>query len=237
MRIDIGSVNAVVMAKYPEPGRGKTRLISGSLSAETASKVAMAMLQCMIRRLGIFGQVILGVTPDGFGSEMSRRLGPADVLIVDQGPGDLGQRLDRVWKQVGVDQAIAFFGMDSPDIPIEWLEMIPVSLDRSDLALGSTEDGGYWTLAARRYVPRVLREIDWGSESVYHQTCQRAEEAGYSIDELPAWPDVDEPEDLMKLRQRLAGTKSAGQVQDAALHRLARRLNELLNLPEDPENL
>lgn len=236
MRIDIESVHAVVMAKYPEPGRGKTRLISDSLSAETASEVAMVMLQCMIRRLGIFGQVILGVTPDGFGSEMSRRLGPAIVRIVDQGPGNLGQRLDHVWKQVGVDQAIAFFGMDSPDIPIEWLKMIPVSLDRSDLALGSTEDGGYWTLAARRYVPLVLRKIDWGSESVYHQTCQRAEEAGYSLEELPVWPDVDTPEDLMKLRHRLAVTKPSATVKDAALLRLACRLNELLALPENPEN-
>ncbi len=236
MRIEIESVHAVVMAKYPEPGRGKSRLISDSLSAETASEIAMAMIQCMIRRLGIFGQVILGVTPDGFSSEMSRRLGPPHVRIVDQGPGNLGQRLDRVWNEVGIDQAIAFFGMDSPDIPIEWLKMIPVSLDRSDLALGSTEDGGYWTLAARRYVPLVLREIDWGSESVYHQTCQRAKKAGYTIDELPVWPDVDEPEDLMKLRLRLAEMKSSAQEQDPALHRLACRLNELLNLPSDPEN-
>ena len=86
MRIEIESVHAVVMAKYPEPGRGKSRLISDALSAVTASDIAMAMLQCMMRRLGIFGQVILGVTPDGFSSEMSRRLGPPHVRIVDQGP-------------------------------------------------------------------------------------------------------------------------------------------------------
>lgn len=234
--IDIENVNAVVMAKYPEPGRTKTRLISDSLSAETASEIALAMLQCMIERLGIFGQVTLGVTPDGFGAAMSRRLGSADIRIVDQGPGDLGERLDRVWNLVGIDQAIAFFGMDSPDIPFEMLKRIPVILDNSDLALGATEDGGYWTLVARRYAPQVLRNIDWGSESVYHQTCQQAEDAGYSLEALPIWPDVDEPEDLMRLRNRLAESKSTTPKQDAALPRLACRLDELLDLPEPPEN-
>ena len=83
------------------------------------------------------------------------------VRVLDQGEGDLGRRLDRVWRAAGTASPIAFFGADSPDVPDAALREIPAALAECDVAVGPVEDGGYWTLAARRYQPRLLAGIDW----------------------------------------------------------------------------
>lgn len=206
--IDTTHLTAVIMARQPIPGRVKTRLVASGLTPESAASIAAGMLRCTIARIRMtFGGTVLAVTPDGAGAAMRKSLRLGDVRIVDQGRGDLGRRLDRVWGIVGHDRPVAFFGMDSPDVPAALLETIPVALDDHDVAVGPTGDGGYWTLAARRYAGDVLRQIDWGSESVYDQTRLRAREARLRWFELPEWEDVDNAGDLVALRARLGRLK------------------------------
>jgi glycosyltransferase A (GT-A) superfamily protein (DUF2064 family) len=113
------------------------------------------------------------------------------------------------------------------------VDAIPAGLMQADVAIGPARDGGYWTLAAGRRLPQVVRRIDWGSASVYDQTCQRADEAGPTRAELPRWHDVDRPEDVRALRRRLAElagrTMPAGEPQ-RPLMRLAERIDALLDL-------
>ena len=50
--MNLHGVTAVVMAKLPEPGRVKTRLVSGRLlDAVAAAELAWMMLECTVRRL------------------------------------------------------------------------------------------------------------------------------------------------------------------------------------------
>jgi hypothetical protein len=229
------ALRTVVMAKYPRAGEVKTRLVEGGLCRPGgAAGLAWAFLECTIRRLAARGPVVLAASPDGAGPDLLRRLAlarDADVRLADQGPGDLGHRLDHVWRTVAPDGPIAFFGVDSPDVPESALDAIPAALAGAELAIGPAQDGGYWTLAARRYLPRVLRRIDWGGPSVYDQTCQRAEEARLTRAELPRWHDVDRPEDLRALRRRLMTlTRPAGE-RERPLMRLAERIDDLLDRP------
>ena len=227
----------VLMAKLPRRGEVKTRLVEGGMCGpEAAAELAWAFLECTARRLAARGPIALAASPDGTGPEMLGHLGlPAtsEVRVVDQGPGDLGERLDRVWQTVAPDRPVAFFGVDSPDVPESVLDAIPAALAQADLAIGPAHDGGYWTLAAGRYLPQVLRRIDWGSASVYDQTCQRADEAGLVRAELPRWHDVDRPEDVRALRRRLmelAGPASPAGERRRPLMRLAERIDALLDV-------
>jgi rSAM/selenodomain-associated transferase 1 len=195
---------AVVMAKRPEPGAVKTRLVDAAvLGPVEAAVVAAAMLRCTVRRLASRGPVVLALTPDGCGPAVVGTMGLPDMPTVDQGDGDLGRRLDRVWRAVGPDRPLAFFGADSPDLPEAHLDRIDPALDAADAAVGPTGDGGYWTLAARAHQPALLREIDWGTGLVYDQTLQRAASAGLVIQPLPRWDDVDDARGLAALRRRL----------------------------------
>ncbi len=232
--MDVSDIAAhvVVMAKPVVAGRVKTRLI-GKLRPHAAARVHAAMLECVLeraglhvangRRLNYFLALDHSILPSR-GAAAEQRTGihvPTGWRVIDQGAGDLGQRLRHVWRAVG-GHTVVFFGGDSPDVPAEVLGSILPALERTDVALGPVDDGGYWTLAAREFEPRLLTGIDWGTPSVYHQTLVAAREAGLSMGGLARWYDVDQPADLTALRQRIDRTP------DPALVRLRLKLDRVL---------
>lgn len=199
---------AVVMAKRPRPGRVKTRLIGG-LSGYQAACVHAAMLQCVLDRLAshLPGRLVLALD-DGPDQPLTHEdpglsiLVPDGFELIDQGAGDLGERLRHTWQALGGGPAV-FFGVDSPDAPKHALTGLYDALKHADAAVGPVEDGGYWCLAARRYAPALITGIDWGTAAVYHQTRQAARRAGLTFHDLPPWHDVDNHGDLDALQQRL----------------------------------
>jgi rSAM/selenodomain-associated transferase 1 len=216
----------VVMAKRPVPGRVKTRLI-GELTGLQVACVHAAMLECVLDRLRktLTGRVVLALDGDidkplmGSDAGLSVAI-PAGVEIIDQGTGDLGERIGHVWQTLGSGEAV-FFGVDSPDVPTQVLTIIYDSLNNAHAAVGPVEDGGYWCLAARRNTPELLAGIDWGTSAVYHQTREAARNAGLTLRELPAWHDVDTAEDLSALLTRLRDAR------EPALTRLKQRLDKI----------
>ncbi len=227
----LGSVTAVLMVKDPSDGPVKTRLSTqGCYEPAVAAEMAEAMLRCTAARLARASRrLVLAVSPDGRGSQLAARL-DLDADVADQGTGDLGERLDRVWRVVGIDVPVAFFGADTPDVPDDHLRAIPSALRRADVAVGATADGGYWTLAAGAHHHEVITGIDWGSGGVYDQTLQRAVVAGLVVRPLPVWHDVDRPEDVDALRVRLRNLDAAFEtppIETAPLRRLAEQLDRI----------
>lgn len=227
----LGDITVIIMAKRPTAGQVKTRLVNdGALSADEAAQLAWEMLICTAQRLTNISKTVLAVTPDGDAQQLASDLGVQFDDVVDQGEGNLGQRFDHVWNLLGTDKPVAFFGGDVPDVPLSHVAEIPGALKSNEIALGPTDDGGYWTLAARSYFPRILEEIDWGSNLVYDQTCKRAAQAGLSVTKLKLWYDVDKQKDLLALRTRLQqiGNSSLEDEKDIeALRSLAQRVENL----------
>ncbi len=195
------------MARDPRLGAVKTRLTTDErFSQSDARRIAEIMLRCIVLRLReAAARLVLAVTPDEGAAKLAVELGAVGDLVevIGQGSGDLGRRVENVWRQVGLKGPVAFFGGDSPDIPAAALAEIPATVANCDVAVGPTADGGYWTLAAQRHRPEVLVNIDWGSTCVYDQTCRRAVDAGLVVGSLPLWHDVDHPGDVEALRLRL----------------------------------
>lgn len=246
--IDATPLTVVVMAKAPQPGRVKTRLIHDGLTPQQAADVHTAMARCVTARLNEHLAAtprvpptppphatrrvlaIAGPPPDNPDAQRdaARHLGAdpdAGWIVIDQGHGDLGQRMTRLWQHLthaphaDVSQPspadapapLAFFGIDSPDLPADALHQLARLLRQPDtsaptLVLGPSEDGGYWTLAATHPRPAVLHDIDWGTDRVLAQTRDRAEATATPVAYLTQWQDVDDLVDLNALRQRLAST-------------------------------
>lgn len=198
-----GEVRFILMAKRPVPGAVKSRLVADGLSPADAATVAEAMLECIAERLAARGELVIAVSPDDSFDAFPHAVRTAAGRWVNQGSGDLGARMMRLWRDEQSDRPLAFFGMDSPDVPAAALERISAVLAEHDLAVGPTDDGGYWTLAGMRCRPEVLADIDWGTASVYDATRERAAAAGLRTAELTRWSDVDRLDDLQALIARL----------------------------------
>ena len=59
-------------------------------------------------------------------------------------------------------------------------------------------------LGLLRPVEAVFRGMDWSTEAVHRQTLERAEAAGLPVQEGDSRYDVDESEDLARLREEVA---------------------------------
>lgn len=223
------ATHVVVMAKPVMPGRVKTRLIP-DLGPQRSAAVHAAMLQCVLRRAvkhldkpNHRGGFFLAVDHTALPGPDTPLFPGLDISpswrLIDQGRGDLGQRLAHVWQAIG-DGAI-FLGIDSPDAPAESLAHIVPALAHADIAVGPVHDGGYWTIAGRQFDRRILERIDWGTPSVYHQTLDAARRSGLRVAELERWYDVDTLDDLLALMVRIDQTR------DPALMQLRATLDRL----------
>ena len=91
------------------------------------------------------------------------------------------------------------FGSDSPTLPPEVPRKALEALSDCDLALGPTEDGGYYLIGCRRFDPQLLRGIEWSTPRTLDQTVANARRLGYQTTLLEPWFDLDEWGDVERL--------------------------------------
>lgn len=189
----------VAFARYPEPGRAKTRLI-GPLSAEAAAEVQTRCLDVTLACMAAVADVrrVVAVTPDD--ADFSAWVG-ASMDIVPQGGGDLGDRLSRVVNREFARgcRHLVVVGSDCPMMSPQDVAEAFELLAAHDLVVGPAADGGYYLLGLSRPAPAVFCSIAWGTAQVADQTRQRAREAGLSLAELPVRRDLDTYDDIVAL--------------------------------------
>lgn len=189
----------VVMVKEPQPGRVKTRLGRG------IGQVAAAWWfrhQCarLLRRVGRDPrwQTVLAVAPDRAG-QLSR-VWPGDLPRWPQGPGHLGDRMGRVFRQMPPGPVV-IIGADIPGIRAADIAAAFKALGRTDWVFGPADDGGYWLIGAKRSSPvgpRVLRRVRWSTEHALADTI--ASLGGQSTTTVRTLRDVDTAADLKRVR-------------------------------------
>lgn len=184
------SARIVVIAKSPQPGRSKTRLMppcdppQAARLAEAALRdtlEAVAATPCKERLLALAG-------PPGDWL-------PAGFRIVEQGEGTLDRRLAHVFCRCSGPTLL--IGMDTPQVGPWLLEGALAALEApgTDAVLGHAEDGGYWAIGLNRPDPRAFAGVPMSVA----ETGARQEEAlrglGLRIGLLPTLRDVDLIED------------------------------------------
>jgi rSAM/selenodomain-associated transferase 1 len=195
----------LVIAKRPAAGQTKTRL-SPLLTAEQAA----ALYECFLgdtldlaRRVPGIDHAIVYLPVDAEAYFMA--LAPDFGLLVQEG-ADLGERLDNALTRClrqGYER-VAIMNSDGPTLPAAYLERAFAALrDGADVTLGPTADGGYYLIGLKRPAPRLLREVRMSTPTVLRDTLALAAEEGLRVELLPAWYDVDEAADLVRLAREL----------------------------------
>lgn len=191
-----------VFAKPPRPGQCKSRL-AAAIGPGPAAGLAQAFLhdtwQCVAQLS--WARPILATTDSAGGS-----LGlTGQPEIWPQGPGDLGQRMVRVLRRaLGMSDFAMIVGADVPGLPVGHFEDAHDRLHRSEAVLGPADDGGFYLIGMTRCPDGLLDDLPWGQSTAFEKTHQRLIDAGLRVETGLPWFDVDRPEDLDRLRARIA---------------------------------
>lgn len=217
----------IIFARYPTPGRAKTRLI-GALGTHGASLLQHRMtLQTLetVRQFLSRSDTHVELRASGELAAM-RELYPGPWDLGGQGGGDLGERLHRAFVETFSSGAkrVVVIGSDCPALTAEHLRTAFATLASHDLVLGPATDGGYYLIGLRRASATLFDAIDWSTSRVLEQTRAAALRIGYSIAKLDALADVDVPQDLSAMRpvfhsRRIAVTGATGILGTRFLHR------------------
>jgi rSAM/selenodomain-associated transferase 1 len=196
----------VIMAKAPVAGRSKTRL-SPPLAPSEAAGLSLAMLQDTVALVSRVRDACLALAispPEAIGAWRPDL--PAGALLVPTGGADLGACLSEAtgFLFAAGHNAVIALNSDGPTLPAGRIEQAGALLERADVVLGPSEDGGYYLVGLRRPCPGLFAGIVWSSARVLEQTVERAASLGMSVAMLAPWYDVDTPADLARLVRELA---------------------------------
>jgi rSAM/selenodomain-associated transferase 1 len=200
-----------LFAKWPEPGRVKTRLAADT-SPMWAAAVALAFLQDLTERLnGVAARRLLAFAPAD-AEPLFADLVRGHFGLVPQADGDLGRRLSVFMAQQLAAGAgsVVVLGSDSPTVPPAYVEQAFAALEQADVILGPATDGGYYLIGCARWLPSVFDGIAWGGPMVLAETIARVAESSGRLALLPPWYDVDTLDDWRMLRGHVAAMRLAG---------------------------
>ncbi len=198
----------ILFARWPEPGRTKTRLIPALGAAGAAELQRRMTLQVLRTALGGDRQVEVRFE-GGDAPQMAATFGTGPTYS-PQGDGDLGARLGRAVDAAfgGGAKRVVVVGTDCPALRAAQLTQAFDALARADLVLGPATDGGYYLLGVAAPQPALFDRIAWSTASVLAETLARAAAQGLWVQQLEALSDVDRPADLPHAEAALERTLS-----------------------------
>ncbi|MDA1229640.1 MAG: TIGR04282 family arsenosugar biosynthesis glycosyltransferase, partial [Planctomycetota bacterium] len=195
----------IVMTRFPEPGKTKTRLIPA-----LGSDRAAALHRCLIRHT--LDVICRWAEAHACDVEV-RYVGGDDARFctefgtwtryTPQSEGSLGERMNSAMTAAFSEDAkrVVVIGTDCPGLGASHLGRAFDQLTRADAVIGPATDGGYYLLGMRRHLPTLFDDIAWGTGTVLQQTLERAAEARVTVGKLSPLSDVDHVEDLVPCRR------------------------------------
>ena len=199
------TTTVIVLAKAPQAGLAKTRLIPALGAAGAAALAARLLDDAVDRALAAkLGPVLLCGAPDLLHPAFTRHAARPGVTLALQVGADLGERMHHALASV-LDHALTaphqalLIGTDSPALSAALLRQAAATLATTDVVLVPALDGGYALIGLHRPAPGLFAGMAWSTPQVLAHTRQRLAAAGLRHIELPAVPDIDEPTDLAHL--------------------------------------
>jgi hypothetical protein len=191
------------MARYPEPGRVKTRL-AAALGDDAACTLYRAFVLDLAERLE---RLPYAVTWSYWPATA-----PFPALLPGarcrrQEGADLGARMAHALHAALAEAGgpVLVIGADVPHVSAASLAEAAAALAGGvDVVLGPAHDGGYYLIGLRAPAPTLFHGVAWGSAGVLAATCERAAAAGLRTHLLAPDFDLDEVADLDRLRGLLA---------------------------------
>jgi rSAM/selenodomain-associated transferase 1 len=197
-----------IAAKAPRPGLAKTRL-ARDIGTGPALALYRAFLADLAARFAA-ARVPMGwyVTPADAWRDLAPIVGPGGPapLVLAQGRGDWTERQRALFRGAAGrgERRTVLVASDSPQLEVAAVHEALAALERHDVALGPTEDGGYYLIAMRGWHD-VLAGVAMGTDRVLDGVLRGAARTGATVALLRPTFDVDRGRDLGRLEELGAG--------------------------------
>ena len=194
----------MIFLRVPRLGHVKTRLVN-SLGEKTATDLYCLCADNVLRASSELPRKIqryIFYTGTDDEAEVTRWAGQ-QYSFASQIEGNLGKRIEHAFRTVFREHShrAILLASDVPDISAELIDYAISSLDRYDIVIGPTYDGGYYLLGMNKLHEQLFRDISWSTEVVYRQTMSIADKSGLSVHSLPWLFDIDTEEDIHRWMQ------------------------------------
>ena len=195
----------IVFARWPEPGKVKTRLLP-ALTAEAAAalhrRLLMRTWRTAIQFTTAHGAELELRHAGGTEADWQHWLG-GDFRLRPQAEGDLGARMAGALADASAEgsRATVIIGSDCPQLTPTALAQAFGALAASEVVLGPAEDGGYYLIGLTHPRPNLFAGIKWGTDRVLAQTLEAVSRDGITSAQLDTLADIDRPDDLAGWRE------------------------------------
>ena len=209
-RAPTDELRIAVMAKAPQAGYAKTRLIPalGAAAAARLHRELTLRTLCTALDAGI-GSLTLWCAPDT-GHRFFRALRRRCCLDLRSQPElDLGRRMAHAFAEA--DGPLLLIGTDCPALSGEHLRRAALGLrSGNDAVFITTEDGGYLLVGLNRPRPALFDGIEWSTSGVMQQTRNRMSALGLRWQEVAQLWDIDRPSDVRRWKALLRAETACG---------------------------
>ena len=197
-----GECALVVMARAPIPGKVKTRLCP-PLTNQEAAAFYECLLEDSLRNLSSSEFWDLWIAyPDGSRDYFEAYDGQVFSLMRQRGDS-LGKRMHTLFRDL-FDlryESVVLVGSDIPRITLAMIEQAfrLLEIGECDVALGPSDDGGYYLAGLREPRGALFQHISWSTTDVLHQTLGQAAAVGLRVSMVQSAYDIDVGTDLERL--------------------------------------
>lgn len=185
----------MIFIKNPKEGQVKTRL-----GESVGSKKALEVYRRLLK-------ITKSVTDQ---LEFPRQVWYSDSIEDDdiwgreyekclQSGKNLGDRMKAAFDdgfQAGYKN-IVIIGSDCADLGKAVIEKAFEALEKHDIAIGPSKDGGYYLLGMSSFYPQLFVDKSWSTPQLLKQTLDQAKSMRLSYELLPELNDIDTVDDLV----------------------------------------
>lgn len=195
----------IIMSKAPIPGLSKTRLKS-ILTDDECSKLQYSMLKDLFittEKLKEDIDIFLFYTPKNY-LELMKKISPDYITLYPQEGETIGDRMYNAAEFIlkKYDEVI-IIGSDIPEINHGIIFDAFERLEKYDVVIGPTYDGGYYLIGLKKLNKGIFNgNIPWGGKSVLELTINNIIECKLTYDLVEKCFDIDTRDDLLDFIKR-----------------------------------
>jgi hypothetical protein len=186
------------MAKLPQPGAVKTRLVP-ALGIDGAASLAAAFLADAFAVLRSARGVVPCFAVAGDPAAARALAGPG-IAVIGQRGEDLAQRMRHAIADLGAagHAGVLLFGADTLGLAAADLDAAAglLAAPGERCVLGPSADGGFWLIGLRRVPPTLFDGMAWSHARVLADLLDRCAALRLPVAFVPRRADCDVPTDL-----------------------------------------